>query len=130
MTVRRLLHTFALAGCALAAPLAAAAQNGPTDLTGTWQADTPDGPQVVIVRPDSSASFGEEIIRWSATADTVYLAFGDEWVGYHYVLRGRALTLSGGDLLDPIELRRTGPPTPLPEGIEVPPAPRRPSAGS
>ncbi|MEJ2239133.1 MAG: hypothetical protein P8X82_12615 [Gemmatimonadales bacterium] len=33
-----------------------------TDITGTWQADTPDGPQTVIVRADSSASFGDETV--------------------------------------------------------------------
>ena len=96
------------------------------DLTGTWEAETPDGPQQVIVRGDSTASFGDEIIHWSVTADTVFLAFGDEWIGYNYVLRGRTLTLSGGDLLDPQDLIRVGPPTPLPEGAVVPPAPRRP----
>jgi hypothetical protein len=128
MRRRHFMPTVLLAVLLPAIPHAASAQV--TDLTGTWQADTPDGPQQVVVRSDSSASFGEEVIRWSAAADTVYLAFGDEWVGYHFVLRGRTLTLSGGDLLDPIRLTRVGPPTPLPEGVTVPPAPQRPGGGS
>jgi hypothetical protein len=93
------------------------------DITGTWQVETPDGPQTVVVRPDSSASFGEETIRWRVVPDTVYLAFGDEWIGYNFALRRRTLTLSGGDLEEPYDLKRVGPPTPLPEGLEVPPAP-------
>ncbi len=96
------------------------------DLSGTWRADTPDGPQNVVVRPDSSASFGEEIIRWRAAQDTVYLALGGEWVAYNYALRGRTLILSGGDLEEPIELRWVGPPSPRPADTPVPPVPTRP----
>ncbi len=107
---------------ALLAPPALVAQNSP-DIAGTWQVDTPDGPQTVIVRQDSSASFGDEVVRWRMIADTIFIAFGDEWVGYNYALRGRTLTLSGGDLEEPYDLRRIGPPSPLPDGVEVPPAP-------
>jgi hypothetical protein len=82
-----------------------------SDITGTWQADTPDGPQTVVVRADSSASFGEETVRWRVSADTVYIQFGDEWVGYNFELDGDLLTLSGGDLEEPITLRRVGPPS-------------------
>ncbi|MDH3457765.1 MAG: hypothetical protein OER90_13080 [Gemmatimonadota bacterium] len=95
----------------------------PTDLSGTWQAETPDGPQTVVVRSDSSASFGEEMIRWRIVADTVFLVLGGEWIGYNFRLRGRTLTLSGGDLEEPVELQRVGPPTPRPEGVPVPPDP-------
>ena len=101
---------------------ALAAQEGPA-IAGTWRAETPDGPQDVIVRPDSSASFGEEIVRWRWHDNTLFIAFGDEWVGYHLVLRGDRITLSGGDLEDPITLIRVGPPTSRPEGVDVPPAP-------
>jgi hypothetical protein len=121
-------HTLAIACTALLiVPPAALAQARPSenlpDITGTWQVDTPDGPETVVVRPDSSASFGEETIRWRMAADTVYLAFGDEWIGYNFERRGAVLTLSGGDLEEPYDLQRVGPPTPLPEGTEVPPAP-------
>lgn len=93
------------------------------DITGVWRADTPDGPQDVIVRPDSSASVGEETVRWRLVGDSIHLAFGDEWMVYGYDLRGKTLVLSGGDLEEPFELKRVGPPTPLPAGVEVPPAP-------
>jgi hypothetical protein len=108
----------------VAAVLAVAAhgQRSP-QLEGTWQAETPDGPQTVIVRADSSASFGDETVRWRLVADSIFIALGDEWMVYNYALRGRTLTLSGGDLEEPIELRRTGPATPRPEGVGVPPAP-------
>ena len=107
-------------GLVAVAPAALTAQSSTPDLSGTWQADTPDGPQTIIVRPDSSASFGDEIVRWRVVADTVFLALGGEWLGYNYRLRGNTLTLSGGDLEEPIELRRVGPPTPRPEGVSVP----------
>lgn len=104
-------------------PLTAAAQSATPELSGTWRAETPDGPQEVIVRPDSSASFGEDIVRWRIHGDSLHLALGDEWMVYKYELRRNILTLSGGDLEDPIALERVGPPTPRPAGVDVPPAP-------
>ena len=110
--------------CLVAPPLMAQAT---PDISGTWEVETPDGPQTVVVRQDSSASFGDEIVRWRMIADTIFIAFGDEWVGYNYVLRGRTLTLSGGDLEEPYDLERVGPPSALPAGVEVPPAPPMPT---
>ncbi len=110
------------------ASTALVAQGGPPDLTGTWEAESADGPVTIIVRGDSSASFGEEIIRWRIGADTVYLAIGGEWLAYNFKLSGRVLTLSGGDLEEPIDLQKLGPPTPRPEGVPVPPEPGTPPA--
>ncbi|MCH7474857.1 MAG: hypothetical protein IH876_02535 [Gemmatimonadetes bacterium] len=107
---------------ALALPSMLAGQIGP-DITGTWRAETPEGPQEIIVRPDSSASFGDDIVRWRIEADSIHLAIGDEWMVYKFEVRRDKLTLSGGDLEDPIELKRVGPATPRPQGVEVPPAP-------
>ena len=100
-----------------------AAQSTVVDLSGTWRAETPDGPTEVIVRPDSSASVGDETVRWRIVGDSIHIAFGDEWVVYGFVRRRNTLTLSGGDLEEPMALERIGPPTPLPDGIQVPPAP-------
>ncbi len=95
----------------------------PRGITGTWRAQTPEGPREVVVRADSSASYGEETVRWRVVADSLYLAFGDEWVGYVISMKGNQLTVSGGDLEEPMKLRRVGPPTPRPDSIPVPPAP-------
>ena len=92
-------------------------------LGGTWKAETPDGPRSVIIRADSSASYGDETVRWRLQGDSLHIAFGDEWMVYYYKLKGTKLTLSGGDLEDPITLKRTGPPTPLPKGASIPAAP-------
>lgn len=100
----------------------ASAQRAPK-LDGTWKAETPDGPQTVIVRADSSASFGDETVRWRIVADSIFIALGDEWMVYNFAVRGRKLTLSGGDLEEPIELERVGPPTARPDSVPVPPAP-------
>lgn len=114
------------------APRPAVAQSKPPRrITGTWRAQTPEGPREVVVRPDSSASYGEETVRWRLAGDSLYLAFGDEWVGYVIAMRGTQLTLSGGDLEEPMKLKRVGPPTPRPDSIPVPPPPpmaRRPEA--
>jgi hypothetical protein len=103
----------------------------PRSITGTWRAQTPEGPREVVVRPDSSASYGEETVRWRLVGDSLYLAFGDEWVGYVVSARGGQLTVSGGDLEEPMQLKRVGPPTVRPDSIPVPAAPpmtRKPEA--
>lgn len=110
----------ALALLLLALP--AGAQRPPR-LEGTWRANTPDGPQTVIVRADSSASWGDETVRWRVVADSIFLALGDEWMVYNFALAGRRLTLSGGDLEEPIVLQRTGPAPPRPDSIPMPSPP-------
>lgn len=78
---------------------------------------------MIIVRSDSSASFGDQTVRWRLVADSIFIALGDEWTVYNYAIAGRTLTLSGGDLTDPVTLSRVGPPTPRPDSVAVPPAP-------
>jgi hypothetical protein len=99
-------------------------------IVGTWQADLKDAdrkdaPRTVVVRADSSASYGQETVRWRLVAkgDSVALALGGEWVVYGLKVRGTKLTLSGGDLTRPITLTRIGPPAPRPDSVPVPPDP-------
>jgi hypothetical protein len=118
------MHAGTLLGIALAVlPLGAAAGQRAPHLDGTWRAKTADGPQTVIVRTDSSASWGDETVRWRIVADSIFIAMGDEWMVYNFQMAGRRLTLSGGDLEDPILLERVGPATPRPDSVAVPPAP-------
>src|SRR5689334_21656163 len=110
----------------LALPGVAAAQ-GPAIL-GTWQFDLKQrpkkqGPRIVVVRGDSSASYGDETVRWRLLGDSLALALGGEWVNYRLKLKGKRLTLSGGDLNEPVTFRKIGPPTPRPDSIPVPPDP-------
>lgn len=92
-------------------------------LEGTWQAQTPDGPRDIVIRADSSASYGDETVRWRLEPDSILIAFGDEWMVYGLDYRDNRVVMSGGDLEEPIEFRRVGPATPLPEGVVVPAAP-------
>ena len=103
--------------------ITSAAQAQRVQIAGTWAAETPEGPRTIVVRPDSSASYGDETVRWRVVGDSIHIAFGDEWTVYRYQLRGTKLTLSGGDLEEPITLRRTGPFSPRPDTVAVPPAP-------
>jgi len=98
-------------------PMAVWAQPQGTDLTGSWEAETPEGPQTLVVRADSTVSFGEEVVRWRVNADTILILLGEDWLGYNFVLDGDLLTLSGGDLLDPVTLKRVGPPDRLVRSI-------------
>jgi len=105
----------------------ASAQASP--VVGTWEASLKDAkrkdaPRIVVVRADSSASYGTETVRWRVTdPKTILLALGGEWVSYDFKVSGAKLTLSGGDLEKPITLTKQGPATPRPDSIPVPPDP-------
>jgi hypothetical protein len=96
-------------------------------ILGTWKFDIRQGdkkgPQMVIVRADSSASYGTETVRWRVVGDSLALALGGEWVNYRVKLKGKRLTLSGGDLTEPVSFERVGPPSPRPDSVPVPPDP-------
>jgi hypothetical protein len=113
-------------GTLLLAPGLANAQQA--TILGTWKFDLKqdqkkEGPRIVIVRPDSSASYGTETVRWRVVGDSLALALGGEWVNYKLKLKGKNLTLSGGDLQDPVDFQLVGPPTPRPDTVPVPPDP-------
>lgn len=114
----------ALALLGVTAGLAAAQSRAPAVL-GTWKFDLKqgkkDGPRTIIVRSDSSASYGDETVRWRFKGDSIAILLGGEWTVYGLEMKGRnSMVLSGGDLVDPIRFRKTGPPTPRPDSIPVP----------
>ena len=96
-------------------------------LSGLWQLEKgqvkSDGPKTVMIRADSSASWGKETVRWRLKPGEIMIALGGEWETYKLKLKGDRLTLSGGDLADPITLKKVGPATPRPENVPVPPDP-------
>lgn len=97
-------------------------------ILGTWKFDLKqgpkkEGPRIVIVRPDSSASYGTQTVRWRLVGDSLALALGGEWVNYRLKLNGKRLVLSGGDLNEPVTFNFAGPPTPRPDTVPVPPDP-------
>ena len=114
-----------LVAALLAAPSMVAAQQQGTAILGTWKFDLRQdqkkaAPRTVIVRPDSSARYGNQPVRWRIVGDSLALALGGEWVNYRLKLKGKNLTLSGGDLHEPVNFQRVGPPTPRPDTISVP----------
>jgi len=115
-----------LLGAMLLAPRVAGAQQAA--ILGTWKFDLKQdqkkqGPRIVIVRPDSSASYGTQTVRWRIAGDSLALALGGEWVNYRLKLKGKNLTLSGGDLNEPVDFQKVGPPTPRPDSVPMPPDP-------
>ena len=117
-----------LAGTLLLAAMPGSSAAQQPAILGTWkfdlkQGDKKEGPRTVIVRADSSASYGAETVRWRIVGDSLALALGGEWVNYRLKLKGRRLTLSGGDLTEPVSFERVGPPSPRPDTVSVPPDP-------
>jgi hypothetical protein len=112
----------------LAGAVPGSAQAQAPAILGTWkfdlkQGDKPAGPRTVIVRSDSSASYGAETVRWRIIGDSLALALGGEWVNYRMKVKGKRLTLSGGDLTEPVTFELVGPPTPRPDTVPIPPDP-------
>src|ERR1041384_4447049 len=110
-----------------------AAQERPgTPLSGLWQLEAgkvkADGPRTVMIRADSSASWGKETVRWRLKPDSIMIALGGEWETYRLKLKGDRLSLSGGALPGTIPLKRGGPAPPRPPGVPVrsPPDTERP----
>jgi hypothetical protein len=98
------------------------------DIAGTWKLTDAkvktNGPREIVIREDSSASWGKEHARWRLVPkDQIMIAVGGEWETYKVKVRGTKLTLSGGDLTDPVTLTKIGPATPRPSGVPVPPDP-------
>ena len=84
-----------VAAAVICAPGTAVAQK--PAILGTWKFDLKqdekkEGPRTVIVRPDSSASYGTETVRWRIMGDSLALALGGEWVNYRLKLKGQRLT--------------------------------------
>jgi hypothetical protein len=108
--------------CCCVAPAARAQKH--VDITGTWRvdagADTRNGPREVIIRADSSASWGKETVRWRLKNDMISIVLGGEWETYHVKVKDTSLTLSGGDLQKPVTLRKAGPPTPRLPNAKIP----------
>jgi hypothetical protein len=116
-----------LAAVTLLIVLPAPASGQAPQITGTWRVeagtDVTQGPREVIIRADSSASWGRETVRWRVVKNRIWIAIGGEWEIYDYRLRRSELRLSGGDLTSSVTLRRVGPPTPRADGVAVPPDP-------
>jgi len=111
----------ALLTLVIAAPVAA--QTASPDILGTWQARADAEVRQVIIRADSSASYGDETVRWRVRGETIMIALGGEWVCYKIRVKGTSMILSEGDLTKPITLKRIGPPKARPDSVAVPPDP-------
>lgn len=116
---------FRLAAAALvASALPLSAQSKGSDITGTWKVDAgtdvKNGPREVVIRADSSASWGKEIVRWRIVKDRIWIALGGEWEAYDLKAKPEAITLSGGGLQKAVTLKKSGPASPLPAGVKVP----------
>ena len=127
-------RSLALAAVVTLLPAAASAQTGHAgpDIFGTWEAripasmlqkKNPNAVAQIVIRPDSSASYGTQTVRWRLKPDSIMIALGGEWITYRLQLKRLQLTLSGGDLTEPVSLKRVGPPTARPDSVPIPPDP-------
>jgi len=93
-------------------------------LEGDWLAKADDGIRHIMVRPDSSAQFGDQVARWRLVRDSLWLTLGDGvWMVYGLAIGSNKLTISGGDLEKPVTLKRTGAAKARPDTLAIPAAP-------
>lgn len=112
-----------LAG-ALSAQTSGSAGHSHSRLEGDWQAKTNDGIRHIMVRPDSSAQFGDQVARWRLESDSLWITLGDGvWMVYALTVGSDKLTISGGDLKKPVTLRRVGTAKARPDTLAIPVAP-------
>lgn len=122
------LHGLLLIAALVPGPSAPPSGVQDSPIIGTWKlADEKvktSGPREVVIRTDSSASWGREHSRWRIIpGGQIRIAVGGEWETYKFRVRGNKLTISGGDLTESVTLVKVGPPTPRPAGVGVPPDP-------
>jgi hypothetical protein len=109
--------------CLLFCAAGLAAQARPR-LDGDWQAKTGDGIRHIMVRPDSSAQFGDQVARWRVVGDSLWITVGDGvWMVYALRVRSDRLTIAGGDLQKPVTLQRVGQATPRAGTLAIPASP-------
>jgi len=95
-----------------------------TAIEGDWEAKTDGGLRHILVRPDSSAQFGEQVARWRLVGDSLWITLGDGvWEVYGLRITGEQLTIAGGDLKKPVTLRRVGPAPARPDTLTIPASP-------
>jgi len=91
---------------------------------GDWQAKQGDEIRHIMVRPDSSAQFGDQVARWRVVGDSLWLTLGDGvWMVYRVAVATDKLTISGGDLKKAVTLRRVGPAVQRADSITIPAPP-------
>jgi hypothetical protein len=122
------MHTTMLLCVAALAAVPALSAQAPAPrrpLEGRWEArGMGEGIHYIMVRPDSSAQFGDDVARWRVVGDSLWLTLGDGvWMVYGLVLTGGRLTLSGGDLEKPVTLRRVGTAAARPDSVKIPEPP-------
>lgn len=119
-----MLNRLALLTAVALAPATLSAQKPAPDITGTWRVDAgtdvKNGPREVIIRADSSASWGKETVRWRVKDGKIWIALGGEWEIYKLKQSATAITLSGGDLTKAVTLKKVGAATPRAAGVKVP----------
>ncbi len=111
-----------LASLLIGLPSVAPAQSNGS-IFGTWEAEADSDVREIIIRPDSSVSYGSETVRWRVSADTIKIGLGGEWVCYKHKIKGDKLILSEGDLEKPLTLKLIGPPVARPDTIPLPEIP-------
>ena len=124
--MRRPFPLLALSFAILFAKVLGAQALSGASLSGLWQLEKgkvkADGPKTVMIRSDSSASWGKETVRWRLKPDKgeIMIALGGEWETYSIRVKGPQMELSGGDLTEKITLKKVGPATPRPTNVPLP----------
>ena len=77
---------------------------------GSWRAKTPNGPMILEISPNGEFTMGPLAGTWLVNGDKLVLTGkGGARVAYKFRRTKRRLTLSEGDLDEPLHMKRVGP---------------------
>jgi hypothetical protein len=120
--MNRIMLAFAACVCVVALEVsgAGAGQNSP--LVGTWSGEFGGEPFQLILNADGTGQM-DGPIQWEAQGNQLVITEDDGSTEYKFTLKGSKLTVSGGDLEEPLTLTRIGS-----AGKASPPAAKMPQA--
>ncbi|MBL7859135.1 MAG: hypothetical protein JNM57_15690 [Cyclobacteriaceae bacterium] len=79
-----------------------------TKIYGTWQNNSFGYQMTLILNTDGSGEFDGEVIKFSTQANTLSITQSGTKTNYSFNLQNNSLTVSGGDLDQPITFIRSG----------------------
>lgn len=77
-------------------------------LTGLWQNNQFGYQMTLMLNADGTGEFDGEAIKYAAKGNMLTLITQNESTNYNYVLNGNSLTVSGGDLDQPVAFTKAG----------------------
>ena len=101
-------------------------------LVGTWTGGEPGAPMQLQLKADGTGIFADSPLTWKLQGGKLVITEEGETTLYEFTLKGSTLTVSGGDLDEPMVFTRGGaaPKAPMPPASQAPAGKSSPGSAS